>query len=100
MKHIPEKIAAAILSGALLAGGVAVVSTVRAGEQSPAKAKSISLVVDDRPLPADLKLNSSLAPIVKKVAPSVVKASLRQPDSERSVLPPVFRRTSKNVLPA
>lgn len=77
MKHIPEKIAAAILSGALLAGGVAVVSTVRAGEQSPAKAKSISLVVDDRPLPADLKLNSSLAPIVKKVAPSVVKIEIK-----------------------
>jgi serine protease Do len=77
MKHLPEKIAAAILSGALLAGGIAVVSTVRAGEQSPAKAKSISLVVDDRPLPTDLKLNSSLAPIVKKVAPSVVKIEIK-----------------------
>ena len=53
MKHVPEKIAAVIVSGALLAGGVAVVSTVRAGEQSSAKAKPISLVVDARPLPAD-----------------------------------------------
>jgi serine protease Do len=73
MKHIPEKIAALIVSGALLAGGVAVVSTVHASEQSSSKTKSVSLIVDDRPLPADLKLNSSVAPIVKKVAPSVVK---------------------------
>ncbi len=77
MKHIPEKIAAVIVSGALLAGGVAVVSTVHASEQSSSKAKSISLVVDDRPLPTDLKLNSSVAPIVKKVAPSVVKIEIK-----------------------
>ena len=77
MKHIPEKIAAVIVSGALLAGGIAVVATVHAGEQSSAKAKAISLIVDDRPLPTDLKLNSSVAPIVKKVAPSVVKIEIK-----------------------
>jgi serine protease Do len=77
MKHVPEKIAAVIVSGALLAGGVAVVSTVRAGEQSSAKAKAISLVVDARPLPADLRLNTSVAPIVKKVAPSVVRIEIK-----------------------
>src|ERR1022692_4034092 len=75
MKHVPEKIAALIVSGALLAGGVAVVSTVHASEHSTAKA--ISLIVDDRPLPTDLKLNSSVAPIVKKVAPSVVKIEIK-----------------------
>jgi serine protease Do len=77
MKHIPEKIAAVIVSGALLAGGVAVVNTVHASEQSSAKAKSINLIVDDHPLPDDLKLNSSMAPIVKKVAPSVVKIEIK-----------------------
>src|SRR5476651_2130717 len=77
MKHIPEKIVAVILSGALLAGGIAVVSTVHAGEQAASKTKPISLIVDDRPLPADLKFNSSLAPIVKKVAPSVVKIEIK-----------------------
>jgi serine protease Do len=77
MKHVPEKIAVFILSGALLAGGVAVVSTVHASEQSTSKAKSLSLIVDDRPLPSDLKLNSSVAPIVKKVAPSVVKIEIK-----------------------
>ena len=56
MNHIPEKIAAVILSGALLAGGVAVVSNVHASEPSAAKGKSISLIVDDRPLPNDLKV--------------------------------------------
>ncbi len=75
MKHVPEKIAALIVSGALLAGGVAVVSTVRASEHSTSKA--VSLIVDDRPLPADLKFNSSVAPIVKKVAPSVVKIEIK-----------------------
>jgi serine protease Do len=77
MKHLPEKIAAVIVSSALLAGGVAVVSTVHASEQSSAKSKPISLIVDDRPLPTDLKLNSSLAPIVNKVAPSVVKIEIK-----------------------
>ncbi len=75
MKHIPEKIAAVIVSGGLLAGGVAVVSTVHASEE--AKSKPISLIVDNRPLPADLKLNSSVAPIVKKVAPSVVRIDIK-----------------------
>jgi serine protease Do len=77
MKHLPEKIAAVFVSGALLAGGVAVVNTVHAGEQASSKTKSINLVVDDRPLPADLKLNSSMAPIVNKVAPSVVKIEIK-----------------------
>jgi serine protease Do len=85
MKHIPEKIAAVIVSGALLAAGIAVVSTVHASEQSSSKAKSISLVVDDRPLPADLKLNSSVAPIVKKVAPSVVKIEINIGPKESSI---------------
>jgi serine protease Do len=85
MKHIPEKIAAVIVSGALLAGGIAVVSTVHASEQSASKAKSISLIVDDRPLPTDLKFNSSLAPIVKKVAPSVVKIEIKIGPKETSM---------------
>src|SRR5271154_2953688 len=77
MKHIPEKIPAGIVSGALLAGGIAVVSTVHTSEQASSKTKPISLIVDDRPLPNDLKLNSSVAPIVKKVAPSVVKIEIK-----------------------
>lgn len=84
MKSIPDKIAAVIISGALLAGGAAVVSTVHAGEQS-AKNKSINLIVDDRPLPTDLKLNSSLAPIVKKVAPSVVKIDVKIGPKESTI---------------
>ena len=85
MNHIPEKIAAVILSGALLAGGVAVVSNVHASEPSAAKGKSISLIVDDRPLPNDLKVNSSLAPIVKKVAPSVVKIEIKIGPKETAI---------------
>jgi len=97
MKHIPEKIAAVIVSGALLAGGIAVVNTVHASEPSSSKAKSISLIVDDRPLPTDLKLNSSMAPIVKKVAPSVVKIEIKikeAPQNQLQGLPddPFFRQ--------
>jgi serine protease Do len=97
MKHLPEKIAALIVSGVLLASGVAVVSTVRASEQSSSKAKSINLVVDDRPLPADLKLNSSVAPIVKKVAPSVVKIEIKigpreTPFNNQFPVDPFFRQ--------
>jgi serine protease Do len=75
MKYLPDKIAAVILGGAIVAGGAVVVTTVHAGESG--KSKAINLVVDDRPLPTDLKWNSSLAPIVKKVAPSVVKIEVK-----------------------
>jgi serine protease Do len=83
MKNIPDKIAAFLACGALLAGGAIAVSTVHAGESS----KAISLIVDDRPLPADLKLNSSVAPIVKKVAPSVVKIEIKINVKESPMIP-------------
>jgi len=68
--------AALLLGGSLLAGTCAVVLTVHAGEQV-SKSKNIGLIVDDRPLAHDVKLSSSFAPIVKKVAPSVVKVEVK-----------------------
>src|SRR5271166_382807 len=75
-RYLPSKLSAAFLAGALLAGGAAVVTSVHASDEA-AKTKSANLVVDDRPLPTDLKISTSLAPIVKKVAPSVVKIEVK-----------------------
>jgi len=53
------------------------------GDPKPAKAVPIKLVVDERPVARDVKIGTSFSPIVKKVAPSVVKVTtstkVRQP---------------------
>src|ERR1700678_3197486 len=79
--YLSHKTAALLLGGALLTGGLAVVATVHAGGPE-AKAKNIGLVVDDRPLQESVKLSTSFAPIVKKVAPSVVKVEIKIPGKE------------------
>jgi serine protease Do len=86
--------AALLLGGSLLAGACAIVLTVHAGELV-SKSKSIGLIVDDRPLAHDVKLSTSFAPIVKKVAPSVVKVEVKIPGHEAQLgLPddPFFRQ--------
>ncbi len=67
--------AALLMGSSILAGTYAVVLTVHASDQGP-KAKSVGLVVDNRPLEHDVKLATSFAPIVKKVVPSVVKVEV------------------------
>jgi serine protease Do len=74
--HPLRSLAALLLGGAFLIGSYAVVNTVHASDQA-SKAKSIGLIVDDRPLAPDVKLASSFAPIVKKVTPSVVKVEIK-----------------------
>jgi serine protease Do len=86
--------AALLLGGSLLAATCAVVLTVHASDQV-SKAKSIGLVVDNRPLTPEVKLSTSFAPIVKKVVPSVVKVEVSIPGKETDVgLPdnPLFRQ--------
>ena len=86
--------AAVLVGGSLLAGTCAVVLSVHAGEQL-SKAKSIGLIVDNRPLAANGGLNVSFAPVVKKVVPSVVKVEVTIPGKEAdSNLPddPLFRQ--------
>jgi serine protease Do len=94
--YLSKKMTALLLAGAVVAGSYAVVLTVYATDQQP-KAKSIGLVVDDRPLAHDVKLSASFAPIVKRVAPSVVKVEVEVPGKETqgvSGLPddPFFRQ--------
>ena len=73
--------AALLLGGSLLAATCAVVLTVHASDQV-SKAKSIGLVVDNRPLTPEVKISTSFAPIVKKVVPSVVKVEVVIPGRE------------------
>jgi serine protease Do len=73
--YLSNKLTALLMAGAVVAGSYAVVLTVHATDQQ-SKAKSIGLVIDDRPLAHEVKLSTSFAPIVKQVAPSVVKVEI------------------------
>jgi serine protease Do len=84
--YVPQKLAVFLLGGMLMGGGAAIVSSVHASDQE-SKAKPISLIVDNRPLPTDVKQNTSFAPIVKKVAPSVVKIEVKIGAKEQSQSP-------------
>jgi serine protease Do len=92
--------AALLMGGSVLAGTCAVVLTVHASDQA-AKAKSIGLVIDNRPLANEVKISTSFAPVVKKVVPSVVKVEVSIAAKETSVgLPdnPLFRQFFGNQL--
>ena len=87
-----------ILGGTLLVAGAAAAVTSKGDAKTDLKPTPIKLVVDDRPVSRDVKLGTSFSPIVKKVAPSVVKVTtstkVRQPSMQD--LPgfdhPFFRR--------
>src|ERR1700678_536313 len=97
---LSQKMTALLMGGSLLAATCAVVITVHAGDRV-SKAKSIGLVVDNRPLEHDVKLATSFAPIVKKVIPSVVKVEVTIPGKETdAAMPdnPFFRQFFGNQL--
>jgi serine protease Do len=94
--YLSRKLTALLMAGAVVAGSYAVVLTVHATDQQ-SKAKSIGLIVDDRPLAHDVKLSTSFAPIVKQVAPSVVKVEVEIAGKETQAGPglpddPAFRQ--------
>src|SRR5262245_2604999 len=64
----------AVGSAAVVACATAAV-TSKYDPQEQSKPAAVKLVVDDRPLSRDSKLGTSFAPVVKKVAPSVVKVT-------------------------
>src|SRR5580658_9553191 len=89
---LSQKMAALLLGGSIMAATCAVVLTVHASDQS-SKAKTLGLVVDNRPLANDVKISTSFAPIVKKVVPSVVKVEVRIPGKEAEMPDnPLFRQ--------
>ena len=68
--HLPR----VLLTGAVLLAIASIAASDKAADKNnSAKAQPVSLAVDDRPVARDGKLGFSFAPIVKKVAPSVVK---------------------------
>jgi serine protease Do len=66
-----------VLGGAVFVAGAtaAVTSKNDTRDKDESKPAAIKLVVDDRPVTRDVKLGTSFAPVVKKVAPSVVKVT-------------------------
>jgi len=89
LNYLSKKMAALLMGGSLLAGTCAVVLTVHASDQV-SKAKSIGLIVDNRPLEQNVKLGTSFAPVVKKVLPSVVKVEVTIPGKETDAGGPDF----------
>ena len=65
----------ALLGMALLVAGAAAAVDSKIESKTPLKASPIKLVVDERPVTRDVRLGTSFSPIVKKVAPSVVKVT-------------------------
>src|SRR3954451_21867515 len=57
----------------LLAGSSLAVNHLVMAKDSPAKVTRVNLSVNDNEIPRDGKFTTSFAPVVKRVAPSVVK---------------------------
>src|SRR5437867_7202304 len=87
-----------LLGGAVLVAGATAAVAPKTEPSQAANPPPIKLVVDERPVSREPKLGASFAPIVKKVAPSVVKVTTATRGKEAS-LPdfpgfenPFFRR--------
>jgi serine protease Do len=64
-----------MIGGALLVLGTAAVTSRNDSGKETVRPASLKLEVDERPISRDPKLGTSFAPVVKKVAPSVVKVT-------------------------
>jgi len=71
MKNISNRLVALALGGALALAGSAVAFTQRPAS----KLTPVNFTVDERPLPRESAGRTSYAPVVKQVAPAVVKVS-------------------------
>jgi serine protease Do len=72
LQKMIQSLPAVVLSGGIVAGVAA--AAVQAGnEKAVNTTEPVRLVVDDKPISRDGKAGLSFAPLVKKVAPSVVK---------------------------
>jgi len=73
--HLAPQLPRVLLTGAVLLAIASIAASDKAADKNnnPAKAQPVSLAVNDRPVARDGKLGFSFAPVVKKVAPSVVK---------------------------
>ncbi len=64
-----------LMGGAALVAGATASVAPKHDPQSGTETPAIKLVVDERPLSRELKAGTSFAPVVKRVAPSVVKVT-------------------------
>jgi serine protease Do len=82
------------LANAAAPGGAAANSAPK--KTTPQKNPPARLLIEDEPLPKDLKARTSLAPVIKKVAPSVVSIFSTMPAPKGRMNPlfndPFFRR--------
>src|SRR5262245_1199264 len=85
-----------VLGGAVFVAGATAAVTSKNEPRDGSPPAAIRLVVDERPVTRDAKLGTSFAPVVKKVAPSVVKVTTSTKAKQTSDLPgfdnPFFRR--------
>ena len=72
-KMIVDRFPYFVLGGALLVAGATAAVTGKSDAKDEAKATPVKLAVDERPVAREGKFGVSFAPVVKKVAPSVVK---------------------------
>ena len=75
--------AVAALGGVALIAGTSLALTSPDQQNNSSKSSSLNLKIDEAPLARDLGSRSSYAPIVQKVAPSVVKIFVTTQTSER-----------------
>jgi serine protease Do len=73
LKTLSSRSRAAFLAGMMIVAGSTLAFTKLNDAQEAAKAPPVRLVVDDHPIKRDGHFTTSFAPVVKKVAPSVVK---------------------------
>jgi len=72
--HTSNRVAALALGGALILAGSALAFTEK--PKAEFHKVALNLPVDERPISRDLGSHNSFAPVVKKVAPAVVKVSV------------------------
>ena len=86
----------ALLGGALIAAGSSLAFNRLTQAKEPPRPARVRLVVDDAPTQRDGKAVMSFAPVVKHVAPSVVKVFTTTKAKEQQRMPffddPFFRR--------
>jgi serine protease Do len=72
-KIIADRLPYFVLGGALLVAGATAAVTSKSDPKEEIKVTAVKLAVDERPVTREGKFGVSFAPVVKKVAPSVVK---------------------------
>jgi len=92
-KRLAQSVAA--LGGVALLAGTSLALTSPDHQNNSSKSSSLNLKVDEAPLVRDAGSKNSYAPIIQKVAPSVVKIFVTSENSERPMSSPgsdFFRR--------